>query len=242
RVTTSTTGASPDVDGYSVAVDNGTSQHIDPNNSTGVTFTDLPVGSHTAVLSGVAANCTVTGGNSKTVNVTAGNTAIAAFDISCPTPPPTTGDLTVTTTTGGTGTLDPNGYIVTVDGAQKAIATNGSVPFTGLTPGNHLVSLSDVATNCAVNGQNPQTVAVVAGNTAHADFAITCSPPPNQPPVAAFTPPSCNFLDCSFTSTSSDPDGSIVSQQWNFGDGQTGSGANPSRTYGRAGTYPVTLT
>jgi len=241
RVTTSTTGASPDVDGYSVAVDNGTSQHIDPNNSTGVTFTDLPVGSHTAVLSGVAANCTVTGGNSKTVNVTAGNTAIAAFDISCPTPPPTTGDLTVTTTTGGTGTLDPNGYIVTVDGAQKAIATNGSVPFTGLTPGNHSVSLSDVATNCAVNGQNPQTVAVVAGNTAHADFAITCSPPPNQPPTAAFTP-SCNFLDCSFTSTSSDPDGTITSQQWNFGDGTTGSGASPTHHYNAANTYRVTLT
>src|SRR5437879_3843488 len=121
RVTTSTTGASPDVDGYSVAVDNGTSQHIDPNNSTGVTFTDLPVGSHTAVLSGVAPHCQVTGATSQTVNATAGNTAIAAFDISCPTPPPTTGDLTVTTTTGGTGTLDHNGYRCTLDRAQHTI-------------------------------------------------------------------------------------------------------------------------
>src|SRR5205823_15091266 len=136
-------------------------------------------GDGTVVLSDVDAKCTVTGGNSKTVTVAEGATQTAAFAISCPTPAPTTGDLTVTTTTGGTGTLDPDGYIVTVDGAQKAVATNGSVPFTGLTPGNHLVSLSDVATNCAVNGQNPQTVAVVAGNTAHADFAITCSPPPN---------------------------------------------------------------
>ena len=70
---------------------------------------------------------------------------------------------------------------------------------------------------------------------------ITCSAPANQPPTAAFTP-SCNFLDCSFASTSSDPDGTITSQQWNFGDGMTGSGANPSHTYSRAGTFTVTLT
>ncbi len=238
-VTTNTTGPSPDTDGYTATLDGGPSQPIASSGS--VTFSALASGDHTVVLTDVASNCTVTGGNSKTVTVAEGGTQTAAFAISCPTPQPTTGDLTVTTTTGGTGTLDPDGYIVTVDGAQKAIATNGSVPFTGLTPGNHSVSLSDVATNCAVNGQNPQTVAVVAGNTAQTNFAITCSPPPNQPPTANFTP-DCNGLDCSFTSTSSDPDGTITSQQWNFGDGTTGSGASPSHHYTAANTYRVTLT
>src|SRR5207237_8045284 len=99
-----------------------------------VSFSALASGSHTVVLTGVAANCTVNGGNSKTVTVAEGATQTAAFAIDCPTPTPTTGDLTVTTTTGGTGTLDPNGYIVTVDGATKSIATNGSVTFNGLTP------------------------------------------------------------------------------------------------------------
>ncbi len=238
-VTTNTTGPSPDTDGYTATLDGGPSQPIASSGS--VTFSALASGDHTVVLTDVASNCTVTGGNSKTVTVAEGGTQTAAFAISCPTPQPTTGDLTVTTTTGGTGTLDPDGYIVTVDGAQKSIATNGSVPFTGLTPGNHSVSLSDVATNCAVNGQNPQTVAVVAGNTAQANFAITCSPPPNQPPTANFTP-DCNGLDCSFTSTSSDPDGTITSQQWNFGDGTTGNGASPSHHYNGANTYRVTLT
>jgi len=49
-------------------------------------------------------------------------------------------------------------------------------------------------------------------------------------------------LDCTFTSTSSDPDGTITSQQWTFGDGATGSGASPSHHYTAAGTYTVTLT
>src|SRR2546430_13459100 len=113
---------------------------------------------------------------------------------------------------------------------------------TGLPAGNRTVGLGDVASNCVVSGQNPRPVNVPAGGVARTDFTITCNAPANLPPTAAFSPPSCNFLDCSFTSTSSDPDGSIVSQQWDFGDGQTGSGANPSHTYGRAGTYPVTLT
>ena len=45
-----------------------------------------------------------------------------------------------------------------------------------------------------------------------------------------------------FTNTSSDPDGSIASRSWNFGDGKTSSSNNPSHTYSKAGTYSVKLT
>ena len=41
---------------------------------------------------------------------------------------------------------------------------------------------------------------------------------------------------------SSDPDGSIASYAWNFGDGTTGTGASPSKTYSATGKYTVTLT
>jgi PKD repeat protein len=43
-------------------------------------------------------------------------------------------------------------------------------------------------------------------------------------------------------SGSSDSDGAIKSYDWDFGDGNTGSGASPAHTYTVAGTYNVTLT
>src|SRR2546427_118183 len=64
---------------------------------------------------------------------------------------------------------------------------------------------------------------------------------PNQPPTAAFTS-SCTGLACSFTSTSSDPDGSIASYSWTFGDGATAAVQNPSHSYATGGTYTVALT
>ena len=66
-------------------------------------------------------------------------------------------------------------------------------------------------------------------------------PPANQPPTAGFSS-NCTDLDCSFTDTSSDSDGSIVSRSWNFGDGGSSSATNPSHSYAVAGTYTVTLT
>jgi PKD repeat protein len=42
-------------------------------------------------------------------------------------------------------------------------------------------------------------------------------------------------------SASSDPDGTIVSYDWTFGDGGTASGAKPTHAYNTAGTYTVTL-
>ena len=41
---------------------------------------------------------------------------------------------------------------------------------------------------------------------------------------------------------SSDPDGTIVAYDWDFGDGNTATGATPSHTYAAAGNYTVTLT
>jgi len=71
--------------------------------------------------------------------------------------------------------------------------------------------------------------------------ALNPPPAPDQPPLARFTD-SCNLLSCSFTSTSSDPDGSIAGYSWSFGDGTTASAADPNHSFGAAGTYSVTLT
>ena len=64
---------------------------------------------------------------------------------------------------------------------------------------------------------------------------------PNQPPVAGFgfIP---SGLGVSFTDTSSDPDGSVVGWQWDFGDSNTSTSQSPTHTYATAGTYTVSLT
>jgi PKD repeat protein len=64
---------------------------------------------------------------------------------------------------------------------------------------------------------------------------------PDTPPVAAFTS-NCTDLVCSFTNTSSDEDGNVVSQSWDFGDNSSSSTAvSPTHSYSSAGTYKVTL-
>ncbi|ESQ15496.1 MAG TPA: PKD domain-containing protein [Chromatiaceae bacterium] len=63
----------------------------------------------------------------------------------------------------------------------------------------------------------------------------------NNPPSAVFSI-ACVELACSFTDTSSDSDGTIVSDSWNFGDGTGSSSQSPSHSYAADGTYTVALT
>jgi PKD repeat protein len=74
-------------------------------------------------------------------------------------------------------------------------------------------------------------------------------PPPNQPPTAAFTPPSCTTnVSCEFSGgESTDSDGTIESWTWDFGDGtapETVQNPVHSHTYDSASgsPYSVTLT
>jgi PKD repeat protein len=69
-------------------------------------------------------------------------------------------------------------------------------------------------------------------------------PPPgpvNQPPVAAFTYPPVG-LTLAFSDASTDPDGTVVSWLWDFGDGATSTEQNPTHTFAEEGTYIVSLT
>ena len=69
--------------------------------------------------------------------------------------------------------------------------------------------------------------------------------PVNQAPVAN---PGGSYSGKSATSiqfngsASYDPDGTIATYQWNFGDGANGTGAAPAHTYATAGTFVATLT
>lgn len=69
------------------------------------------------------------------------------------------------------------------------------------------------------------------------------APPQNQLPTAAFTSQSNGLSAAVDGSTSSDPDGSIASYEWQYGDGGTATGVAPAQhAYTTAGSYNVTLT
>jgi cyanophycinase-like exopeptidase/PKD repeat protein len=71
------------------------------------------------------------------------------------------------------------------------------------------------------------------------------TPPQNQDPTAVINGPYTGTVGqaVSFSSAgSNDPDGSITSYLWNFGDGSTSTQANPSHTYSTDNTYTVSLT
>ena len=124
------------------------------------------------------------------------------------------------------GSSDPDGTIVAYNWTfgDGTTGTGASPTHTYANPGDYTVTL---------------TVTDGAGleDTTTVEAAAT-----NAPPVASFTV-DCTTLECDFDGTgSSDPDGTIVAYNWDFGDGTTGTGAAPTRTYDEAGDYTVTLT
>jgi glucose/arabinose dehydrogenase/chitodextrinase len=83
-------------------------------------------------------------------------------------------------------------------------------------------------------------------DTAHLEIVVTDGPTP-MPPVARFTAnpnPVVVGIPVRFNaSASSDPDGTIVLYEWNFGDNTTdNSGPTPTHPYAAPGQYNVSLT
>ena len=79
-----------------------------------------------------------------------------------------------------TGSIDPDGYTVWVDGStSQAVATNGVVTFSGLAGGDHEVALYGIAPNCSVStvdkgSNNPRGVSLITGVGGSADFSLAC--------------------------------------------------------------------
>jgi hypothetical protein len=140
------------------------------------TVGQLAPGSYTVTLGDIAANCTLDQGeNPRTLAVEVGQTTQTTFTLTCA---PTTGSIEVTTVTqGDPQDLDPNGYSLTVGQAAPVNMTiNDTQTISGLAPGNHTVTLGDIFPGCTLDaGENPRTVAVVAGQTTQTTFSLTCS-------------------------------------------------------------------
>ena len=97
--------------------------------------------------------------------------------------------------------------------------------------------------NCTLQMAGEYTCAITVGSQTNS--ATTNAVVIYPQPTANFNFTSvCRGTPTQFTSTSTtNPSGQqIQSFQWNFGDGQTGTGQNVTHTYANAGNYTVTLT
>jgi PKD repeat protein len=85
------------------------------------------------------------------------------------------------------------------------------------------------------------TVSDGVGGSAQATSSATIT---NRAPMASAGGPYSGFRNTAIAfngSASSDPDGDPLSYSWDFGDGSTGTGANPTHAYATLGTFTVTL-
>lgn len=88
---------------------------------------------------------------------------------------PSTGDLRVVVTTTGADP-DGDGYLVSLDGGTpQRVAAAAEATLSDLAPGTHQLIVSEIASNCTLQGDNPRAVQVEAGQVAAATVTVTCA-------------------------------------------------------------------
>ncbi len=225
QVSSSPSGATVHLDGQGIGITPLLRQSVAP----GIHTVQLSLAGHTSETRQVV----VSAGQTATVNVMLAPSAVnvpPVADYIYTPPSPTTG---TPITFNATSAYDPDGSIVMYSWSfgDSATASGPIVNHTYASPGTYIVQL---------------TVTDNHGASDTTSSSISVSSPANQPPSAMFSlspaPPvvgtSVNFN----ATTSTDPDGSIVSYTWSFGDGGSASGPTTTHTYAAPGTYIVQLT
>lgn len=143
-------GSPIDPDGYTVLLDDFRSARVRVQDS--LALNNLRTGRHTLRLVELASDCFVTTPTPQIVEVPAGGSAMARFDVFCVPP------AVVTVATTGT-MFDRDGYILTLSGpgvVSVTLPANGTVLVHGLKPGAWQLTLTGVAANCGVAAIPPQ--------------------------------------------------------------------------------------
>ena len=147
-------------------------------------------------------------------------------------------------------TLGPNGMILLVDGVQvgqNPAVTSGQA-YTGYwrVGGDNLNSWPAAPSSNYINATIDEVAiypSVLSPATLAAHYTLGKSGTVNKPPVAAFTATPADLVVAFDGTASTDPDGTVASYSWDFGDGPVaGTGATTSHTYAAAGAYQVKLT
>ena len=206
--------------------------HLTANGQAGATYSWSGPGGFTSNQQNpTRANCTMAMAGTYTCTITVGSQTNSATTEVIIYPQPTA-NFTFTTACVGnatqftsTSTTNPSGQTIqsynwTFGDGQSGIGANPT--HTYASAGTYQVTLT-VSCGGHCTSSKTQTVTVNAQPQANFNFTTVCQGNATQ-----------------FTSTSLGQ--GISSYQWNFGDGQTGTGQTTTHTYAQAGTYQVTLT
>lgn len=178
-------------------------------------------------------NCTMNMAGTYTCVTTVGSQTTSAFTEVVIYPQPTA-NFTFTTVCVGeatqftsTSTTNPTGqqinsYLWNFGDGQTSTMSNPSHTYAN--PGTYQVTLTVACGNGHCTNETTKTVTVSALPTVSFEYTTVCQGSPTQ-----------------FTGSATGGQ-NITNYQWNFGDGQTGTGQNTSHTYAQAGAYQVTLT
>jgi large repetitive protein len=146
---------------------------------------------------------------------------------------PATGNAPLLVQYDASTTIDPDNDVLTY-GWNFGDATTGSAIsgfHTYATPGTYEIQL---------------VVTDSKGNTSSLSRSILVTAPDNELPIASFTAAPTSgaapLLVVFNASASADPDGTIDSYHWSFGDASTAVGKNTTHGYASEGAYVVTLT
>ncbi|MEA2090146.1 MAG: PKD domain-containing protein, partial [Thermoproteota archaeon] len=142
--------------------------------------------------------------------------------------------LTITATAGGTTSPVPRTYTYTAE---------TSVEVTAIPDADYVFDHWELD-GVDIGSANPYSVLMDSDHTLHAVF-IYSPPPPLEPPIADFTwSPNVPKVGETVTfdaSASYDPDGTIISYEWDFSDGGHATGKIVTHEFSTAGDFSVTL-
>ncbi len=183
RVTVTSVGNAMDPDGYVLAIAGQSTRPIGANDAVSL---QLPAGTYTVYLSGLAPYCLVLGSDAARVGIENGNVTNLAFRVTCPSVPTDGLLVTLTTQLSGSGWPADMTFVMRVDdGPDQIVNPNGYAIVSPIAPGNHTVAVQTPhfggGSFCSGwfplgNGWNQKVATVPEGAFGRVDFKLACIP------------------------------------------------------------------